>query len=148
MGLTADAEFLLMLLPLVHVAWIDSHLHSIEAHFIKRVAKSHGLSPEAESILNGWLTEMPGHEFIGKGVRLLRELAQRRTGEVTPEHLQQLVVYANQVASSSGGVFNALFTINKSEQSLLNEIAMVFCVESIDWTSPGMSWDEIQDELQ
>ncbi len=148
MGLSHDAEFLLMLLPLVHVAWIDNHLHPSEARYIKKVAHSHGLSREGEAILEGWLRELPPHEYTQKGMTLLRELAQRGQGEVTVEHLQQLIVYSNRVAKSAGGLFNSLFKVSKSEKTLLNEIAAVFCVESIDWNQSGLTWEEIQSDLE
>ena len=79
---------------------------------------------------------------------LLRELAQRGQGEVTVEHLQELIVYANRVAKSAGGLFNSLFKVSKSEKTLLNEIAAVFCVESIDWNQSGLTWEEIQSDLE
>lgn len=148
MGLTHDGEFLLMLLPLVYVAWADDELDEKESQYIEGVANSYGISGEADAILSGWLAATPSYDYIERGVELLRDLAKRGQGAVTVEHLQQLVIYARKVAESSGGLFNALFTVGANERRLLKEIAVVFDIESIDWEQAGQSWAEIEFELE
>jgi len=145
MGLGEDAELLLMLLPLIHVAWADDVVHTAEMNYIRGVADASNISAQGQQVLDGWLETTPTGEYVQKGMDLIRELAQR--GDVSPDKLQEIIRDSKKVAEASGGLFNTLYTVNPAEKSLIAEIAVLFCAQSIDWDQSGVPWQELEEGL-
>ena len=105
LGFTAETYRVLMLLPLVYVAWADGHMDDAEIERIDEIAKTRfHLGPTGLSILDGWLFERPTREYFNEGMKDLFYLAQAEDGEplVHPEELHDLLVHCESIARASG----------------------------------------------
>lgn len=144
LGFTAETYRVLMLLPLVYVAWADGHMDDAEIERIDEIAKTRfHLGPTGLSILDGWLFERPTREYFNEGMKDLFYLAQAEDGEplVHPEELHDLLVHCESIARASGHALNVPTGVTKEEEDALVEIARMLGVDN------GVSWGRLLDEL-
>jgi len=144
LGLTAETYRVLMLLPLVYVAWADGLMDDAEIERIDEIAKTRfHLGPRGLSLLDGWLFERPTKEYFDEGMQDLFYLAQAEDGEplVHPEELHDLLVHCESIARASGHAFDVPTGVTKQEEDALSEIAKILRVDN------GVSWGRLLDEL-
>ncbi len=144
LGFSPDNYRVLMLLPLVYVAWADGYMDDAEIARIDDIAKTRfHLGPKGLAILDSWLFERPSKEYFGEGMRDLFYLAQSEDGEplVHPEELHDLLVHCESIARASGHALDVPTGVTKEEEDALVEIARILGVDN------GVSWGRLLDEL-
>lgn len=126
LGIGAANHRLVLLLPLVQVAWADDAVQAGERRAILDVAQRAGLvDSEAFATVESWLTTRPSAEELALGRRLLVALAHRQVGlgaEVGPADLTRVQRLSEEVARSAGGLFGLAFSVSAEERSALAEI--------------------------
>ncbi len=156
LGIDRDSYRVVVLLPLVQVAWADGRIQAQERELILRVAGEHGLlSGSSGEVLRHWLERAPTAEQIDTGRRLLVALTHRHRGlgsELDASALRDIQQLCVQVAQAAGGLFDALFTVEDAEQRALEEIATAFGQQTAavleDLPTPeGGGWTDLDDEL-
>lgn len=145
LGFTPGNYRVLMLLPLVYVAWADGKMEDVEIERIDEIAKHQFfLKEDGMKILDGWLTEQPTEEYFQQGFEDLFLLAQIEEGEplVHPEELQSLLGHAEAIARATANAFDAPTAVTKEEEVALKQIAELLRVDN------GTSWRRLLDELE
>jgi len=144
LGITPENYRVLMLLPLVYVAWADDLMEDVEIERIDEIARSRFLlGPTGLKILDGWLEEKPSNEYFQQGLEDLFMLAQTDTGVpfVQPEELHELLVHSESIARATARALDAPSSVSLAEQAALGDIAEALQVDN------GMSWRQLLDEL-
>ncbi len=126
-GVRADSLHVLMLVPLVHVAWSNGHIERAERLAILEAAAQDGIrvdSPGYE-VLKGWLTRRPDTHLI----KTWKDYVAAVRLFVSPEMFNSLqvitVVRAWKVAESAGGLLGFL-KVSRAEQAAIKELNMAF----------------------
>lgn len=156
LGIPRDAWRVLVLIPLVQVAWADGRIQAPERELILRVAEQHELleGPTGE-VLRRWLDGAPDARQLSQGRTLLVALAHRHRGlgaELDASVLDEIQELCEQVAKAAGGLFDALFTVDAAERQAIGEIRKSFGRDTAshlaDLPEPeGGSWTDLDDEL-
>ena len=156
LGIDRTSYRVILLLPLVQVAWADGRIQSQERELILRVAEEHGLlSGPSGDVLRGWLAQAPTQEQIETGRRLLVALTHRPRGmgsELDSSALEDVKQLSLEVAQAAGGLFDSLFTVEEAERAALDEISIEFgqqrarLLEDLP-TPEGGGWTDLDDEL-
>ncbi len=144
LGLTSRNYRVLMLLPLVYVAWADGRMEAVEIERIDDIAREKfRLDKRGVDILDGWLAERPPQSYFDDGLQSLFLLAQTEDGEplIHPEELSDLLLHAESIARATAHALDAPTTVTKEEEAALAEIAMLLEVDN------GISWRKLLDEL-
>ncbi|MBK7580599.1 MAG: hypothetical protein IPI67_10385 [Myxococcales bacterium] len=134
----------LMLLPLVYVAWADGLMEEVEIDRIDKLAKERfWLDASALRILDGWLATAPEKEYFDEGLQTLFLLAQSETGEplLHAEELHDLLTHAESIARATAAALDAPTSVSEEEDAALAEIAAALGVDN------GISWRRLLDEL-
>ncbi|MEZ4317027.1 MAG: hypothetical protein R3F61_05975 [Myxococcota bacterium] len=123
LGIGARNHRLVLLLPLVQVAWADSEIQAAEREHILETARAAGLmDDEGFALVMKWLTVRPSDDDLALGRDILVSLAYRERGigaDVSAPDLQRVRDLCEQVASSAGGLFGIAFTISREERIAL-----------------------------
>lgn len=126
LGIERSNHRLVLMLPLVQVAWADDTVQAAERRHILGVAKRAGLvDPEAMQLLERWLTERPDEASLSLGRRILVALAHGAGGsdtDIEPSSLRRVVALSEEVARAAGGLFGMAFTMSTEEREALTEI--------------------------
>ncbi len=126
LGIGASNHRLVLLLPLVQVAWADDTIQLAERERILEVARQAGLlDDEGFERLEGWLTDQPSDSDLALGRDILVALAHRQIGlgaSVTPADLKQVQELSVEVAKAAGGLFGIAFTVSPEERATLAEL--------------------------
>lgn len=123
LGYSRETIFLLFLVPVIHVAWIDGSVTEKERDAVLEIARERGMekgSP-AESRLHDWLTNRPPDEFFEKTLRLIRLILETRPNAVKLIREQTLAHYCNVVANASGG-FLGFGKVSPAQQEVIRKI--------------------------
>lgn len=123
LGYSRDTIFLLFLVPVIHVGWIDGSVTEKEREAILEIAKQRGMeegSP-AEAKLLDWLNNRPSDEFFEKTLRLIHNILETRPPVVQQIREQSLAHYCSVVANTSGG-FLGFGKVSKAQRELINKI--------------------------
>ena len=147
LGIDRANARVIVLLPLVHVAWADGEVQAAERTAILGFAKRDNLDASSLKVLEGWLTNAPTEDYHQRGRDVIRELAMRNGGldtDVTPEKVDAIVAFCSTVASSAGGLFGVLFTVSAAEKRLLTEIAEALRVT----VRESEGWSDLMGELK
>ena len=156
LGIDRESYRLVLLLPLVQVAWADGAVQSQERELILRVARQHGLlSGSASQVLKGWLRHSPQPEEVQLGRDVLVALTHRHRGlgsELNTGDLRDVASTCKEVARAAGGLFDLLFTVEPAEQAALQEITRGLLAGKSallsDLPSPeGGAWVDLDDDL-
>ncbi len=124
LGYSRDTVFLLFLVPVIEVGWIDGELTEDERKAILEIARQRGMeagSP-AEAMLLDWLNHRPFDDFFKKTLRLIGDILATRPPVVHSIREQSLAYYCNVVASASGG-FLGFGKVSAVQKELINKIA-------------------------
>ena len=126
LGIGASNHRLVLLLPLVQVAWADDTIQLAERERILEVARQAGLlDDEGFAVLEGWLTTRPSAADLSLGREILVALAHRQVGlgsDVTPRDLQDVRDLSVEVAKSAGGLFGIAFSVSPEERAALAQL--------------------------
>lgn len=144
LGFTSGNYRVLMLLPLVYVAWADGKMDEAEIERIDEIAKTRfHLGAKGLAILDHWLAKCPTKEYFDEGMQSLLLLAQSEDGEplVHPEELHDLLVHCESIARASGHALDVPTGVSKDEEAALVEIAWLLGVDN------GVSWGRLLNEL-
>jgi|GEM_PF-6816258 len=77
--LDADDVLLLLLLPMVRVAWVDGAIERGERAIIEMVGRNEEFFPgDTQAVLRRWLDVSPTEAEYGRGFRALRDFLRRR----------------------------------------------------------------------
>jgi hypothetical protein len=144
LGITAENHRVLMLLPLVYVAWADEKMEDVEIERIDKIAKERFyLSKSGFDLLDSWLEKPPTVDYFNQGLQDLFLLAQTEESEplVHPEELHDLLVHAEAIARATAHALDAPTSVDFREEQALTEIAEILGVDN------GVSWRKLLDEL-
>lgn len=135
LGLDAGHAHLLVVVPLVEVAWADGEVQSAERALIVEVAERFGLLDETcREILDGWLSKRPSGFYLKHARAILRELARKAR---TPDGLEpeNVVAWCHAVANAAGGLFGTSFrAVDAREAEAIERIAKQLGVGDLrDW---------------
>lgn len=124
LGYSRDTIFLLFLVPVIQVAWIDGAVTEKEREAIIEIARQRGMESDSpsESMLHDWLNNRPSEEFFDRTLSLIRNILETRPKVVRNIRGQTLAHYCNAVASASGG-FLGFGKISAAQKELINRIA-------------------------
>lgn len=123
LGYSRETIFLLFLVPVIHVAWIDGSVTDNERRAVIEIARARGMEKDspAELMLKDWLNNRPPDEFFDKTLRLIRNILQTRPRAVRLIREQTLAHYCNVVANASGG-FLGFGKVSPAQQELIRKI--------------------------
>lgn len=144
LGITTSNYRVLMLLPLVYVAWADGKMEDVEITRIDDVARQRlFIELPGLEILDGWLREPPPKDLFDRGLRDLFLLAQTDSGDplVHPEELHELLSHAEAVARATASALDEPNAVTPEEEDALAEIARILHIDN------GVSWGRLLDEL-
>lgn len=127
LGIEPEMWRLVLMLPLVQVAWADDAVQDAERARILAIAQHAGLvDGQAARMLEGWLTIRPLPEDLALGRRILVALAHRQRGlgaEMDAGELDRVLALCLDVARSAGGLFGAMFSVSRAERAAIAEIS-------------------------
>jgi hypothetical protein len=126
-GVRADSLHVLMLAPLVHVAWASGHVEHEERRAILAAASQEGMRPDSPGyqLLDGWLRKRPD----GTMLKTWKDYVAAIRVFVAPETFEALhqntVARARQVAESAGG-FLGFNSVSREEEQAILELNQSF----------------------
>lgn len=143
LGIAYEDYRLLMLLPLVYVAWADGKMETVEAHRIVWLARRRfGIGDSGIGLLERWLAAPPSREYIQHGLMELLFLARSpEVLEINLSDLQDLLLHAEAIARSTAAALDAPWAVGPAEEQALEDIARVLGIDN------GVSWASLLREL-
>jgi len=126
-GVRADSLHVLMLFPLVHVAWSNGHVERAERLAILEAAAQDGIRADSPGyeVLKGWLTRRPDPHLF----KTWKDYVAAIRMFVSPEMFNSLqvvtVVRAWRVAESAGGLMG-FQKVSKAERAAIKELNIAF----------------------
>ena len=122
LGFTADTVALLPIVPILQMAWAEGGVSQSERDLIVRFARSRGIAEgsAADQQLTSWLANRPSEAVFARAGRLIRAVLD--SGSDPGLNADDLVAYAEKIASASGGVFG-IGKISSEERALLSGLA-------------------------
>lgn len=144
LGIPPNDYRVLMLLPLIYVAWADGKMELVKKERIHNfAAQMFDLSPEGAALLNWWLSARPTHEYIAEGLHDIYLLARAGDDtEVNLDELPALLSYAEGIARSTAKALDQPAAVSPGADRVLEEIAHELHVDH------GESWAQLLDELR
>ena len=120
-----DGYRVVMLMPLVYVAWADGKVQPKERATILRIAAEHGLLDHGgREALERWLTVAPTEAQLKSDLRLLNELCRSREAQdFDGDGVQLLLAWCQDVADAAGGVLGLVSPRKEAELTALKTIA-------------------------
>ena len=123
LGFTPETIPLLLLVPILQVAWAKAGVSTPERRLIVNFARSRGIGPgsPADRKLKEWLDTKPSEDTFHKAMRLICAMID------APEHrvnvdAHELIEYCEKIAHASGGIFG-IGAVSHEEREALKEIA-------------------------
>ena len=123
LGYSRETIFLLFLVPVIHVSWIDGAVTEKERTALIEIARERGMDKNspAESMLLDWLNNRPPDEFFAKTLRLIRQILKTRPKAVRLIREHSLAHYCNIVANASGGILG-FGKVSPAQKELIEKI--------------------------
>lgn len=129
-GLGFDAASLLAfaLVPLVMVAWADGAIDGAEREKILRDLELLGAAPGSATfrLVEGWLARRPDPALFDAWEAYTRALVAGVPPADREWLRSALMVRAEEIARSTGGLMGMLFSISRTETSVLDRIRRAF----------------------
>lgn len=124
LGFTPETVSLLPLVPVLHVAWAEGGVTDEERASLLKLARARGITDgsSADRQLSAWMTQRPGDAVFSGAGRLIRALLDANSATLGNLSADDLVQYAESIASASGGILG-FGKISSEEKSLLANIA-------------------------
>jgi|SRR5688572_7241782 len=126
LGFTGDTVILLPLMPVLELAWAEGGITAAERQMLVSLARSRGIAEgsAADRQLTAWMTERPAPAVFAKAARLISALLDSGAPATKGLTADQLVKYAEQIASASGGLLGLpIRAVSMEERNLLTRIA-------------------------
>ena len=126
LGFTGDTVILLPLMPVLELAWAEGGITAAERQMLVSLAKSRGIAEgsAADRQLTAWMAERPAPAVFAKAARLISALLDSGAPAAKGLTADQLVKYAEQIASASGGLLGLpIRAVSMEERNLLTRIA-------------------------
>jgi len=121
-----EAYRLVMLLPIVYVAWADGQIHARERRLILKVAEEHGLLANGgRPTLEHWLSVAPTESQLRTNLAVLNQLCNSHDGladEFDADCAQMLIAYCQDVADAAGSILGLNSPRSEAEQFALKTI--------------------------
>jgi len=118
---------LVMLLPMVYVAWADGRIQARERSLIVRIAEDHGLLENGgRSTLERWLSVPPTESQLKTDLSLINELCRAdamMADDFDADCAQMLIAYCQDVADSAGSLLGFTSARSDTENAALKTIA-------------------------
>lgn len=138
-----DAYRVVVLLPLVYVAWADGKVQSAERALILQIAREQGLLDHGgEKALARWLDERPASSQLKADLAVLNELSRREDSVARnygADDLQMLLAWCQDVADAAGGLLGLRAPRHRGELDALKTIAAALDVRN------ARSWQAMLD---
>jgi hypothetical protein len=116
-----------MLMPLVYVAWADGAIQNKERKLILQIAGERGLLENGgREALEHWLSAAPTATQLKSNVAILNELSRSdasMTSELDADGLILLLDWCQDVADAAGGMLGLVSARRDSERAALKIIA-------------------------
>jgi uncharacterized tellurite resistance protein B-like protein len=129
-----EAYRVVMLLPLVYVAWADGKMHKTERRLILNIAKDKGLLEHGGAeALERWLTDPPSDAQLAADLQVLKNLtlsADEIAKDFGADEQQQLLAWCQEVADAAGSLLGLSSPRAESELAALQTIATALDVTS------------------
>ena len=125
LGFTPETVPLLLLVPLVQVAWAEGGVSPQERALILDLARKRGIVEESPAgrQLSEWLEECPDDAVFARAGRLVRAMLDAGSEEIRDLSADDLVKYCERIASASGGLLG-IGRVSQEERTLLGRIAV------------------------
>jgi hypothetical protein len=118
---------LVMMLPMVYVAWADGKIQAAERKLVLQIAADlRMLDKGGRETLEQWLSVAPSTARLKTDLAILNELCSSRStaeDEFDADCSQLLIAYCQDVADAAGGVLGLTSARRESEQAALKLIA-------------------------
>jgi hypothetical protein len=143
LGIDSENYRVLMLLPLVYVAWADGKMEHVERQRILWLARKHfRIGDSGAGVLEHWLARPPSREYIEQGLHELFALARRPDVlEIELSDLQDLLLHAEAIARSTAAALDEPSAVGPAEERALSDIARMLGVDN------GVSWATLLREI-
>lgn len=129
-----DAHRLVMLLPLVYVAWADGKIQAEERKLVMRIATEKGmLDNGGRETLELWLTAPPTDAQLKANLVALNELCRshhQAAREFDADSEQLLLAWCQDVADAAGGLLGLRSARHAAEAEALKKISAALDVGS------------------
>ncbi len=127
LGLRANTIAALSLVPLVAVAWSDGEIQDDERQAIMQGAHGKGLEEGSAGyeILSGWLDKRPADNLLDAWEGYIKALSSQLNDEQSRLLKNQIVGFAEMVASAAGGILG-FGKISSKEEAVLSRIKAAF----------------------
>lgn len=129
-----DAYRLVMLLPLVYVAWADGKIQGQERKLILGIAEDRGLLEHGgRETLEYWLSVPPSEAQLRTNLRILNELCRRQDQlgeEFNADSEQLLLAWCQDVADAAGGLLGLRSARHAAEAEALKKISAALDIGS------------------
>ena len=126
LGFTGDTVILLPLMPVLELAWAEGGITAAERQMLVSLARSRGIAEgsAADRQFTAWMAERPAPEVFVKAGRLISALLDSGAPAAKGLTADQLVKYAEEIASASGGLLGLpIRAVSMEERNLLTRIA-------------------------
>jgi hypothetical protein len=125
---------LVMLLPMVYVAWADGRVQSAERKLILQIAADRSLLENGgRETLDQWLSVAPSTARLRTDLAILNELCNSHSktdSDFDADCLQLLIAYCQDVADAAGGMLGLTPARHESEEAALKMIATALDIKS------------------
>jgi hypothetical protein len=127
LGLRANTNAALSLVPLIQVAWADGTIQDNERTAILQGAHGKGLEEGTDGydLLQTWLQRQPGDELFTTWEAYIKALAAQLNDEQNRLLKNQIVGFAKMVAAAAGGILG-FGKVSSTEEQVLNRIEAAF----------------------
>ena len=124
LGFAPETLPLLPIVPILQVAWAEGGVSDAERKLIVQLARARGITPDsaADRLLNEWLKQRPAAQVFSSATRLIAAMLDQPTHAMGDLSADDLIKYAESIASASGGMFG-IGRISPEERATLAEIA-------------------------
>ncbi len=146
LGIDESDDRVLLLIPLLHVAWADAQVLAREEAIIRAAAKHLGLAEgDAGKLVSGWLAKRPSAEYLSRGLAALKELVTHQTGlgsDIAAQDLKFVLDSSKAVALAGSGMLGFLRYEPRS-RAALEEVVAQLHLDDIEFElDPGWEYTE------
>jgi hypothetical protein len=123
LGFTPETISVLPLVPIVQMAWAEGGVTAAERALIVTFARERGITAgsPADQLLTDWMARRPSDAVFAHAIRLVRAMLDSGGAGAGDWSADDLIKYAEHIASASGGIFG-LGKVSGDERETLSKI--------------------------
>jgi hypothetical protein len=127
-GVRAETVALLVVVPLLFVAWGDHRMVDVERRAVRETALKLRVAPSGvtSEILEGWLDERPPENLFTAWKEWIRVLAGALPEDERARLAERIIGRCREVAHAAGGFLESGRPIEPGQRDVLEEIKLVF----------------------